>query len=450
MKKIVFVGAGSVVFTKNLLNDLFSYPTLRNLFVIRLMDIDEERLQVAAKMTKEIAKERKVDVKIEAYTVLEEAIKGADYIINTVQIGGKEATYVDFDIPEKYGLKQTIGDTHGIGGVMRFLRTAPFMKELVETIEKFSPNALLINFTNPMSMIMWYVNSISDIKNVGLCHSIPNTLMQISKYVGVPFQEVNYKVAGINHMAWILEFEKNGEDLYPLLFKAMNNEKIWEKDAVRFEILKNFSYFVTESSEHNAEYVPYFIKDPDIIKKLKIPIREYISRVELNEKVYQTYKEYYLENKIDMKNAGERLLQEYYGGDESDEDRSGEPHEYALQIVNALESGKETMIYANVPNNGMIENFPRDCIVEIPCLVDKNGIQQTYIGNLPPQLAALNIEQIQVQRLAVMAALEGKKEYVHYSILLDPLATSILSMDKIHRMVEELMDAHSKYLSYLE
>ena len=450
MKKIVFVGAGSVVFTKNLLNDLFSYPNLRNLFTIRLMDIDDERLQVATKMAKEIAKEQKIDVEIEAYTDLEEAIKGVDYVINTVQIGGKASTYVDFDIPEKYGLKQTIADTHGVGGVMRFLRTAPFLKKLAEAMEKISPNALLINFANPMSMNTWYINSITDIKNVGLCHSIPNTLMQLSKYVGVPFQEINYKVAGINHMAWFIKFERNGENLYPLLFKAADNEKMWEKDPVRFEILKNFSYFVTESSEHNAEYVPYFIKDPDIVRKLKIPIREYISRVELNEKVYQTYKAYYLENKTDMKNAGERLLKDYYGDDENDENHSDEPHEYALQIVNALETGKETVVYANVPNNGMIENFPKDCIVEIPCVVDKNGVQPTYIGKLPSQLAALNMKQIQVQRLAVMAALSGKKEYVHYSILLDPLATSILSMDKIHSMVEELIDAHSEYLSYLK
>jgi len=448
MKKIVFVGAGSIVFTKNLLSDMFLYPELKDTF-IGLMDIDEERLQVTVKMAQIMRNEKGSNSKIEAYTELESALRDADYVINTVQIGGKDATYVDFDIPEKYGLKQTIGDTHGIGGVMRFLRTAPFLKKLVKVMEKVCPKALLFNFTNPMSMCMWYINSISEIENVGLCHSIPNTIEQLSRYVGVPLNEVNYKVAGINHMAWVLKYERAGEDLYPLLFKAMKNKEIWKKDSVRFELLRRFSYFVTESSEHNAEYVPYFIKDQKLINKLKIPIREYITRVELNERVYQTYKAYYLEGKDDVKNEGTGMLEKYYGEDEQTEETllNQKSNEYALQIVHAIETGETTEVYGIVPNRGIIDNLPYNCMVEISCVINKNGIQPTYIGELPPQLAALNISQIRVQELAVKAAITGQKKYVHYAILLDPLASSILSMDEIHNMTEELINAHKKYLS---
>jgi|YelNatPaOPRAMG01_1025707.scaffolds.fasta_scaffold16883_3 alpha-galactosidase len=453
MKKIVFVGAGSVVFAKNLLSDLFSYSELRNFFVIRLMDIDKERLQVTKKMAEMMANEKGSNSKIETYLDLESALKDADYVINTVQIGGKESTYIDFDIPEKYGLKQTIADTHGIGGMMRFLRTAPFLEELVKTMEKLCPNALLLNFTNPMSMCMWYVNSISKIKNVGLCHSIPGTIEQISEYTKVPLEEINYKVAGINHMAWVLKIERNGENLYPLLFRASEDKSIWEKDAVRFEIMKHFSYFPTESSEHNAEYVPYFIKDQQLINELKIPIREYISRVELNEKVYQTYKAYYLEGQENMKNAGRKMEEDYYSKGKQKEvkkEDKNKPHEYAVQIIYALETGKTSMIYGIVPNHGMIANLPFESEVEIPCVVDKNGIQPLYVGDLPSQLAALNMSQIKVQELAVKAAVKKDKKYIHYAALLDPLASSILSMGKIHDMVEELIKAHSQYLTFLK
>jgi len=289
--KITFVGAGSVVFTKNILNDIYTYPELKDV-TISLMDIDKERLEVAKIMAEELKNERNSSAKIETYIELKPALKDSNYVINVVQIGGKESTYVDFDIPERYGLRQTIADSHGIGGMMRFLRTAQFLKKLCKTMEEVCPGALLLNFTNPMSMCMWYINSISKIRNIGLCHSIPNTIREMCKYINVSFNEVNYKVAGINHMAWVLKFERNGEDLYPKLREAMNIKEIWKKDPVRFEIMRHFSCFVTESSEHMAEYVPYFIKDEKLIRKLNIPIREYIRRVELNEKIYERENEY--------------------------------------------------------------------------------------------------------------------------------------------------------------
>lgn len=434
--KISFIGAGSVVFTRNLLKDLSLFPEFKNLEVA-LMDIDLERLEVAKKIAEEIKEAKKLDWNIKGYLEMKEAIKGSKYVINTVQIGGKEATYVDFDIPEKYGLKQTIGDTHGIGGIMRFLRTAPFFKELVSNIEEYAPDSLLINFTNPMSMNQWYINEISSIKNIGLCHSIPYTIEQLASYINVPVEEINYKVAGINHMAWVLVFERKGENLYPYLFKAMEKKEIWEKDPVRFEILKRFHYFVTESSEHNAEYFPYFLRDEELIKKLNIPIREYIRRVEENEKVFNAFKNFYLKN---MKEEFE-IIKSFYGEDNIDTSK-----EYAVQIIHAYETNEPKQVYGIVRNKGIIENYPYDCMVEVPCYVDRNGISPLHIGKIPDQLASLNISQINVQRLAVKGALERNKDYIYYAVLLDPVASSLLSPEKIQKMLDELLEAHKKYL----
>jgi|UniRef100_A0A7C3WYJ4 alpha-galactosidase len=434
--KISFIGAGSVVFTRNLLKDLSLFPEFKNLEVA-LMDIDLERLEVAKKIAEEIKEAKKLDWNIKGYLEMKEAIKGSKYVINTVQIGGKEATYVDFDIPEKYGLKQTIGDTHGIGGIMRFLRTAPFFKELVSNIEEYAPDSLLINFTNPMSMNQWYINEISSIKNIGLCHSIPYTIEQLASYINVPVEEINYKVAGINHMAWVLVFERKGENLYPYLFKAMEKKEIWEKDPVRFEILKRFHYFVTESSEHNAEYFPYFLRDEELIKKLNIPIREYIRRVEENERVFNAFKNFYLKN---MKEEFE-IIKSFYGEDNIDTSK-----EYAVQIIHAYETNEPKQVYGIVRNKGIIENYPYDCMVEVPCYVDRNGISPLHIGKIPDQLASLNISQINVQRLAVKGALERNKDYIYYAVLLDPVASSLLSPEKIQKMVDELLEAHKKYL----
>ena len=434
--KISFIGAGSVVFTRNLLKDLSLFPEFKNLEVA-LMDIDLERLEVAKKIAEEIKEAKKLGWNIKGYLEMKEAIKGSKYVINTVQIGGKEATYVDFDIPEKYGLKQTIGDTHGIGGIMRFLRTAPFFKELVSNIEEYAPDSLLINFTNPMSMNQWYINEISSIKNIGLCHSIPYTIEQLASYINVPVEEINYKVAGINHMAWVLVFERKGENLYPYLFKAMEKKEIWEKDPVRFEILKRFHYFVTESSEHNAEYFPYFLRDEELIKKLNIPIREYIRRVEENEKVFNAFKNFYLKN---MKEEFE-IIKSFYGEDNIDTSK-----EYAVQIIHAYETNEPKQVYGIVRNKGIIENYPYDCMVEVPCYVDRNGISPLHIGKIPDQLASLNISQINVQRLAVKGALERNKDYIYYAVLLDPVASSLLSPEKIQKMLDELLEAHKKYL----
>jgi len=451
-KKITIVGAGSIVFTRNLLGDIYLYPELRD-SIIALMDVNAERLEMARLMAEELKDERGCAAEIEAHLELGPALKGADYVINVVQIGGKESTYIDFDIPEKYGLKQTIADTHGICGMMRFLRTVPHLEDLCSSMNEHCPQALMLNFTNPMSMCQWYINSISKIRTIGLCHSVPGTIEELARYVEVPAEEVNFLVAGINHMAWVLRFERSGEDLYPRLRQAMEDQDIWKWDTVRFEIMRHFAYFVTESSEHMAEYVPYFIKDEETIRKLSIPIREYVSRVELNERAFDAERAYYIEGNREMRGEAERITAGYYrnrgkpGFDEVEGSRSpSQSREYAVQIIHALETGERALVYGIGPNQNTVPNLPSDCMIEGPSYADRNGLRHLNVGLLPPQLAALTVPQINMQRLAVKAALTREKRYIHYASLVDPLASSILSMDQIHDLTEELMAAHSAYM----
>lgn len=428
MSKVAIIGAGSVVFTKNLTTDLLMYPDID--VEIWLMDIDEDRLDTAYGLVNRIAE--KLGKKVKVYKTLnrKEALRDARYVINTVQIGGLDATLVDFDIPEKYGLKQTIADTHGIGGIFRALRTIPVVLDIARDMEQLCPKALLINYSNPMAMNVWAVYKVTKVNVVGLCHSIQGTAHQIASYIGVPYENLRYKAAGINHMCWFLELEVEGKDAYPLLFEASQKREIFEKDPVRFTIMKLFGHFVSESSEHMAEYVPYFLPYEDKINELKIPVREYVRRVLESNKVYE-------ENKLIAK--GKRELEQLETS-----------REYAPKIIHSMETGHRRCIHGNVRNTHLITNLPVDCCVEVPCMVDKNGIQPTYIGELPSQLAALDRIQINVQELTVRAVLEKKREYVYYAALLDPLASAVMTPDKIIAMVNELFEAHQKYLSYLK
>ena len=451
-RKIVFVGAGSIVFTRDLLGDVFLYPELRD-STISLMDIDPERLEMAKQVAEELKGERHSHARIEAHLSLEPALAGADYVVNAVQVGGRESTAIDFDIPEKYGLKQTIADTHGICGMMRFLRTVPHLDALCDAMKRVAPGAFLLNFTNPMSMCQWYIKAISGLRTIGLCHSVPATVESLAAYVGVPVQEVSFLVAGINHMAWVLRFERGGLDLYQRLREAMERPEIWQRDPVRFEIFRHFAYFVTESSEHMAEYVPYFLKDPGLIERLRIPVREYISRVELNERAFQAEKGYYLNGNQKMKGVGPRMIAEYFraqgkpGFDEAAGQAGPAPsREYAVQIIHALETGKGKLVYGIGANSGSVDNLPADCMIEGPHYADGAGLHALRIGELPPQLAALILPQINVQRLALRAALSRRREYVHFAALADPLASAVLSLDQIHELTEELLKAHKRHL----
>ncbi len=424
MAKITFIGAGSVVFTKNLLGDILGFPELQDC-TISLHDIDPARLDVAERMARWTAQTLGATPKIEASTDRKKALTGADYVINMIQVGGHAATLIDFEIPAKYGLQQTIADTHGIGGIFRALRTIPVMLDIAYDMEIVCPGALLLNYTNPMSMLCWAVFQATSVPIVGLCHSVQHTTRQISEYAGVPYEEVTYLGAGINHVAWILRFEHKGQDAYPLLREALEAGRIPADDQVRAELFRRLGYYVTESSEHNAEYSAHFIPHPGEIERYHIPINEYIRRSERNLQEFEEIRD--------------KLMR----GESFEIQRSAE---YASLIIHSIETGQPRVIYGNVQNNALIENLPEGCCVEVPCLIDRNGIQPTHIGTIPPQLAGMCRLHVTVQELTVKAALEGNRDHIYHAAMLDPLVAATLPLDRIWAMVDDLIAAHGNCL----
>jgi len=430
MPKIVFIGAGSTVFAKNLMGDLLGFPELAN-STLMLMDINEERLRTSKIVAHKVALALGANPVIEATTDRREALKGADYVICMIQVAGyKPGTVIDFEIPKKYGLRQTIADTLGIGGIMRALRTIPVLVDICRDMEELCPHALFINYVNPMVMNQWALSRATPIKTVGLCHSVPHTAHELAKDIGVPDEDINYLVAGINHMAFYLKFERKntGEDLYPLIRQVLDEGRVPPANQVRYEMFKRLGYFVTESSEHFSEYVPWFIKRDraDMIERFNIPLDEYIRRCEVQ---------------IEGWNLMRHELE-----DEGKEITINRSVEYGSLIVHSMETGIPRTIYGNVPNTGIITNLPTGCSVEVPCLVDANGIQATHIGALPPHLAALMQTNINVQSLTVEAALTGKREHIYHAAMLDPHTAAELSLDQIWSLVDELIEAHGSYL----
>jgi alpha-galactosidase len=421
MTKIAFIGAGSVVFTKDLLGDILTFPELANC-TISLHDIDPVRLETAEAMAKWTAKALGASPKIEAHQDRQKALEGAQYAINMIQVGGHDATLIDFDIPRKYGLKQTIGDSHSIGGIFRALRTIPVMLDMAHDMEQVCPpGALMLNYTNPMSMLCWAWFAASRVPIVGLCHSVQYTTWQISQYAGVPYEEVTYLGAGINHVAWILRFEHKGKDAYPLLRKALEENRIPADDLLRAELFRRLGYYVTESSEHNAEYSAHFIPHAGQIEKFNVPIDEYIRRSEEKLEEFDTIRE------------------QLAKGEPFEIERSAE---YASLIIHSMETGEPRVIYGNVRNDHLIDNLPNGCCVEVPCLVNRNGVQPTHIGDLPPQLAGMSRLHVAVQELTVRAALESNREYVYQAAMLDPLTAATMPLERIWAMVDELIAAY--------
>lgn len=427
MAKITFMGAGSTVFAKSVLGDCMLTPALRDSH-IALYDIDHQRLKDSESMLKNINRNYGNHATIVAYTDRKEALRDADYVVNAIQVGGYEpCTVTDFEIPKKYGLRQTIGDTLGIGGIFRGLRTIPVMLDFARDMEEVCPDAWFLNYTNPMAIVTAPIQRTTGIKTVGLCHSVQVCAEHLLEGLGMSTENIQWKIAGINHMAWLLEITRDGEDLYPEIKRRALERETPHNDMVRYEIMKHFGYYITESSEHLAEYLPYFIKDkyPELIERFNIPLDEYPRRCRNQIKGWEDMREALVENK------------------EIEHERS---NEYASYIMEAMETDIPYKIGGNVMNTGLITNLPEEACVEVPCLVDASGISPCYVGALPPQLAALNMTNINVQLLTIEAALTLKKDYIYQAAMLDPHTSSELSIDDIIALCDDLIEAHGDWL----
>lgn len=437
MPKISFLGAGSTVFAKNLLGDILRYPELAE-STISLHDIDAERLRTSEIVAHKVAQATGTNPKIETTLNRRESLDGADHAICMIQVGGyKPSTVIDFEIPKKYGLRQTIADTLGIGGIMRALRTIPVLLDMCRDMEELCPDVQFLNYVNPMVMNCWAIDRATSIKTVGLCHSVPHTAHDLADDMGIPRDELNYLVAGINHMAFFLKLEHEGKNMYPKLRETMagfEQSGNWPKrfgrmtDHVRYEMFKRLGYFVTESSEHFSEYTPYFIKRdmPELLEAFDIPLDEYILRCQAQ--IIQW----------------EHLRQELE--DEGKPIEIEPSVEYGADIINAIETGQPCRVYGNVPNDGIIDNLPDGVPVEVPCLVDKNGVQPVKIGKIPPQLAAMMQTNINVQALTVEAALTCKREHIYHAAMMDPHTSTELNLDQIWNLVDDLIEAHGDWL----
>ena len=473
MPKITFMGAGSTVFAKNVLGDCMLTPALAD-SLIALYDIDPVRLDESAAMLEAINRNSGSRACIVKYLGVENrraALNGANYVVNAIQVGGYEpCTVTDFEIPKKYGLRQTIADTLGVGGVFRALRTIPVMLDFARDMEEVCPDAWLLNYTNPMAMLTGAMLRMTGIKTVGLCHSVQVCAPMLLNELGIGWDEgVQSKIAGINHQAWLLECTRDGVDLYPeikrrarlynegrldigsweerleMLMRGMDEEfddrrkdqlkEIYDQyhatgrhpDMVRLELMRRFGYYVTESSEHNAEYTPWFIKSryPELIERFNIPLDEYPRRC--------------INQIADWKARGHELTK----NPTLSHRRS---REYASYILEAMETNVPTRIGGNVLNNALITNLPRNACVEVPCLVDRSGVQPTFIGDLPEQCAALNRTNINVQLLAIEAARTLRKDYIYQAVMLDPHTSAELSIDDIVAMCDELIEVHGDWL----
>lgn len=428
MSKVTFIGAGSTVFAKNVLGDCLKTPALQH-YELAIFDINPERLAESEIMLNHIKNTSGSTCVIKAYSDRKEALRGAKFVVNAIQVGGYDpCTITDFEIPKKYGLRQTIADTVGIGGIFRNLRTIPVMLEFAKDIQEVCPDALFLNYTNPMAVLTNVMNTYGGVKTVGLCHSVQTCVSDLFKHLELDATGVKSKIAGINHMAWLLEVSKDGVDLYPeIKRRAREKQKEKHHDMVRYEMMLKFGYYITESSEHNAEYHPYFIKRnyPELVDRFNIPLDEYPRRC------------------IGQISNWKKLKQDLVNNPELHHERS---HEYASYIFEAIETNVPFKIGGNVMNTGLITNLPREACVEVSCLVDRNGVTPTFVGDLPPQLAALNRTNINTQLLTIEAAMTRKREHIYHAAMLDPHTSAELSIDDIIAMCDDLIEAHGDWL----
>ena len=421
MVKVAFIGAGSVEFTRNVVTDLCSFGELHGDLELSLHDIDAGRLGYADALAKRISAQTGAGATVVSSIERLTAIEGADYVVNEIQVGGYRATRTDFDIPAQYGIRQTIADTIGIGGIFRGLRTIPVLTQIGEDLAKVAPDAYLLNYSNPMAMLPWAVYAGSPFDRVvGLCHSVRDTHRFLAGLVNLPVSEVEFLTAGFNHQAFVLKFAHQGKDLYPQLRDVVESDPELQR-RVRVEIFRRFGYFPTESSEHSAEYVPWFMRHDEEIDRFRIPVGEYLQRSEHNVNEYET------------------TLQAL----QSDASLELQPtSEMASEFIHARQTGRPAELYVNVRNSGLISSLPEECCVEVPAVVDADGLHPQAVGSLPPQLAALNRTFLNVVELTVKAVLEGDRNHIYQAALLDPNTAATLTSHQTTQMCDELLAAH--------
>ncbi len=439
MGKITFMGAGSTVFAKNVIGDSMLTPALRD-FEFALYDIDAERLEesyiMVTALNQNINEGRATISKYLGVENRKDALRGADFVVDAIQVGGYDpCTIIDFEIPKKYGLRQTIADTLGIGGIFRALRTIPVLQDFADDMAQVCPNALFLNYTNPMAMLAGYMQRYTGIQTVGLCHSVQVCTDALFRSLGMKKEDyklpLKEKIAGINHMAWLLELhDADGNDLYPEIRRraceVLENPPAGHGDLVRLEYIRRFGYYCTESSEHNAEYNNLFIKSkyPELITRYNIPLDEYPRRC------------------INQINGWKNAKEQYLNGNIS----HSRTHEYASYIMESVVTDKPYQIGGNVLNRGLITNLPAEACVEVPCLISNRGVQPTVVGQLPPVLAAMNMTNINPQLLTIEAAVSRKKEAIYHAAMLDPHTSAELSIDDIVKMCDELYEAEKDWL----
>jgi alpha-galactosidase len=434
MPTVVFIGAGSMVFARTLVGDVLSFPALAD-GEIRLVDIDEDRLARTARVARAMVDNEDLDARIVATTDRREALSGADYVVNLINVGGREPFANEIEIPLRYGVEQAIGDTTGPGGIFRALRTIPTLLDIAADVEALCPDALFLNYTNPMTILCWALSEACDVETVGLCHSVQHTVEAVADYLdldlGDPVAELDHWVAGVNHLAWLLELEHDGEDLLPRLREAATDERIYRQDTVRFEMLEHFGAFPTESSHHLSEYVPYFRTDPETIDAMAG--ERYAGRMATGE---------YLRGWTERTRERETAVPDDL--DTVDVERSDE---YASRVIHSLETGTRRRLNLTVPNRtNAISNLPTRACVEVPCLVDGSGVNPCSIGDLPVELAAFDRRHLTVAELTVRAALDHDREALHRAVKLDPLTAAACTLGEIHEMTEELLAANEAYL----
>lgn len=432
MAKTVIIGAGSG-FGQGLSLDIMAYPELQD-GIISLVDINPDHLTPVVEYVKKAAEVNNVPMQVEGSTDRCDVLEGADYVIIAISVGGPAYDgvpyYHEVMIPRSYGIDQSVADTVAPGGIFRTLRTAPVMLEICRDVERMCPNALVLNYTNPMAMLCWILNEATKLRIIGLCHSVQGTSHQLANYIGAPYNEISFWVAGINHMSWFLRFQWKEENAYPFLKKAMGNPEIYAKDRVRFDILRHFDYFVTESSTHMSEYVPYYRKNTEIREEFKLGSRN--PNKESTGGRWQTRNE---------------TMQKQLAGELPIPLRRSQ--EYASSIIYACETNNPVRINGNVMNRGIITNLPDGCCVEVPCLVDNTGVRPCYVGDLPTQLAALNYSNVAVQDLTTQAVLERDLQKAYYAMLLDPLTSAVCTTSQIKRMFDEMVEADGELIAYL-